>query len=85
MTSIPASSSRPDPRRPLTPIANRHPGHLDGAILDEVRAGLEEGRWKPLDLPGRPLVRIDTTSLEALDLDGVVARAADHIGGAQRT
>lgn len=65
--------------------ANRHPGHLDGAIIDEVRAGLEEGRWKPLDLPGRHLVRVDTTSLEALDLDGVVARAADHIGGAQRT
>ena len=47
----------------------RHPGHGDEPEdAEEVRAGLEAGRWEPLDLPG-PLVRADMhdTEMEIAD------------------
>jgi hypothetical protein len=41
--------------------AGRHPGHHTEGYADEIRARLEAGEWRPLDLPG-PLIRIDTTA-----------------------
>ncbi len=39
----------------------RHPGHLDGAILEELRARLGAGEWAPLDLDGE-LIEVDTSA-----------------------
>ena len=39
----------------------RHPGHLDGAILEELRGRLDAGEWAPLDLNGE-LIEIDTSA-----------------------
>ncbi len=64
--------------------ASRHPGHLDAAILDEVGAGLEEGRWRPLDLPGR-LVEIDTTTFADGAVEHALSLADDHLAGRHRT
>jgi diadenosine tetraphosphate (Ap4A) HIT family hydrolase/predicted kinase len=61
---------------------DRHPGHVDGSITDEVRVQLQANRWRPLSLPGR-LVEVDTSSFEALDVDGVVALAAAHVATAE--
>jgi glucokinase len=56
----------------------RHPGHVDAAIVDEVREGQAAGRWQPLQLPGE-LVKIDTTSFEAVDFESIAARVGRHL------
>jgi glucokinase len=46
----------------------RHPGHLDGEIAEELAERLDAGEWQPLDLGGETIV-VDTTQpsdLEAL-------------------
>jgi hypothetical protein len=45
----------------------RHPGHVDQVVLDEVRSGLEEDRWRPLDIGGRT-VSIETASFSEPEL-----------------
>jgi predicted kinase len=49
----------------------RHPGHLDDAIVEELRGRLQAGEWWPLELDGE-LVEVDTT--HAVDIDALVAR-----------
>jgi predicted kinase len=49
----------------------RHPGHVDGERLDDVRNAIEAGRHDPLDLPGQT-IRLDTT--EPLVPESLVAR-----------
>jgi predicted kinase len=60
----------------------RHPGHLDASIIDEIRDQRAEGRWQPLQLPGE-LVKIDTRSFEALDFEAIVSRAGLHLVSGQ--
>jgi predicted kinase len=53
----------------------RHPGHRDDpADADELRAKLEAGHWRPLDLPG-VLVRADMHETEA----AIVERIRDAL------
>jgi predicted kinase len=49
----------------------RHPGHLDDAIVDELRARLEAGEWRPLDLDGE-LIEVDTS--DRVDVDELASR-----------
>lgn len=58
--------------------SSRHPGHLGGAAVDDVRAGLRVGRWARLELPGE-LLTVETTSFESFDLDFVLAAAELHV------
>ncbi len=44
----------------------RHPGHLDHLLADELRQALLRGATPPLDLPGQR-VEIDTTDFDAID------------------
>jgi predicted kinase len=37
----------------------RHPGHLDDVILDELGVRLQAGEWRPLELDGE-LIEMDT-------------------------
>jgi len=39
----------------------RHPGHLDGEIVAELRERIGDEEWKPLDLEGQ-LVHLDTST-----------------------
>jgi predicted kinase len=56
----------------------RHPGHLDASILEEIHTQLAAGRWQPLQLPGE-LLTVDTRSFESLDLEAIVSRAGRHL------
>jgi predicted kinase len=46
--------------------SERHPGHLDHLLADELRQALLLGAAPPLDLPGQR-VEIDTTDFDAID------------------
>jgi predicted kinase len=48
----------------------RHPGHLDEAIVEDVRRGIREGRWAPLEVSGE-LVEVDVGHA---DWDALVER-----------
>jgi predicted kinase len=50
---------------------DRHPGHLDGEILEEVRTAIESGRHDPLPLAGE-LIAVDTSG--PVDVDALAAR-----------
>lgn len=56
----------------------RHPGHLDASIGHVVAAGLDEGRWSPLTLPGKCFT-IDTTAPVAETTEHVLALVRGHI------
>jgi predicted kinase len=49
----------------------RHAGHLDGEVVEEVRAAIESGRHGPLRLAGE-LVELDTSG--PVDVDALAAR-----------
>ena len=49
----------------------RHPGHLDAEIADELLERFDAGEWQPLDLPGETIV-VDTTG--RVDVDALVQR-----------
>lgn len=65
--------------RYLARAQGRHPGHLDASISGEVAAGVREGRWAPLALPGR-CVEIDTTNEPSAVAERVIALARAHLG-----
>jgi predicted kinase len=56
----------------------RHPGHVDASMIEEMRTQLAAGRWQPLHLPGE-LLTVDTTSFETLDVEAIVSRASRHL------
>ena len=56
----------------------RHPGHVDAWMIEEIRTQLASGRWQPLQLPGE-LLRVDTRSFESLDLEAIVSVAGHHL------
>jgi predicted kinase len=49
----------------------RHPGHLDDVILDELRVRLQTEEWRPLELDGETIV-VDTES--AVDVSALARR-----------
>ena len=49
----------------------RHRGHGDGAIVEELRLRLEDGTYDPLDIEGG-LITVDTTDFESVDYSGVL-------------
>jgi predicted kinase len=51
----------------------RHPGHLDHVLLEELRAELLRGRAEPLPVGGA-LIEVDTTNPAAVDIAKLVAR-----------
>jgi hypothetical protein len=64
----------------------RHPGHVDADVLEELRDGQHEARFRPLELGG-DLVVLDTTSFDGLDLAPVTRLVAAELGppgGARR-
>jgi len=54
----------------------RHPGHCDRALRDELRAMVEDGRYGPLGLGG-PLLEVDTTRFAEEDWGRVLAWARE--------
>jgi predicted kinase len=59
--------------------AERHPGHVDSHILDEIKAQLEENRWQPLDVGGET-INVDTSDFDSVDFEGLVKAASRHLG-----
>jgi hypothetical protein len=51
--------------------SNRHPGHVDDTILEELEPRIRAGEWRTLDLPGT-LIELDTTT--TLDPCGLATR-----------
>jgi predicted kinase len=49
----------------------RHPGHLDDLIVDELRVRLQAEEWRPLELAGETIV-VDTQS--AVDISALARR-----------
>ncbi len=49
----------------------RHPGHNDAAKVDELRARLAAGEWRPLAIGGE-LIELDTS--ESVDIPALAAR-----------
>ena len=49
----------------------RHPGHLDDAIVDELRVRLQADEWRPLDLGGETIV-VDTRA--SVDVEPLARR-----------
>lgn len=58
--------------------ADRHPGHVDGQILGEIKSQLDAGRWQPLDLGG-DTITVDTTDFASLDAAALVRVALRHV------
>jgi predicted kinase len=56
----------------------RHAGHLDAERVDEISAAIRDGRNGPLDLGGSSIV-FDTTDLDRIDLEGVLATVRRHV------
>lgn len=57
----------------------RHPGHRDDLLLDEIGASLRNGTYAPLDVDG-PLISLDTTSRSAEDaVSFLLPRLASHL------
>jgi predicted kinase len=54
-------------------LAERHPGHLDRLILDELREPLLTGLYIPLELPGQ-WVEVDTTDFHTIDYASLLER-----------
>jgi len=50
----------------------RHPGHVDDSTTAEVEAGLDAGRWAPLDLDGER-IDVDTTTNAPVDVVSIAA------------
>ena len=51
-------------------------------LYDEIKQGLADGRWDPLDVGG-PLLTVDTTEFDTLDVDALwlqISVAADSAG-----
>ena len=59
-------------------VGRRHPGHLDELRIDEIAAAIVERRNGPLELDAQVVV-LDTTQLESVDLEHVVATAREHL------
>jgi predicted kinase len=51
----------------------RHPGHLDAEVVDELLARLDAGEWVPLTLPGETIV-VETAGV--VDLEVLARRIA---------
>ncbi len=56
----------------------RHPGHGDGAIVEELRLRLEDGTYSPLDIEGR-LITVDTTDFATIDYRAVLKAVLDML------
>jgi hypothetical protein len=67
-----------DPEARFDRAADRHPGPLDVSSVDEIRVGIDEGRWGCLALPGQ-LIQIETTRFSDADAERAIALAVDHI------
>lgn len=57
----------------------RHPGHLDGLLVDELHDRLLQGELPALDLPG-PRFEVDTTDFNAIDYANLIADLRSKIG-----
>jgi RNase adaptor protein for sRNA GlmZ degradation len=57
----------------------RHPGHVDTAVLEELRRGEHDEQFRPMPLDGE-LVELDTTSGAEIELRPVIERARNLLG-----
>ena len=60
----------------------RHPGHHEGALLDELHALLQQGEIAPLELPGVCL-KVDTTDFQLVQPDQIVERVLQAFASGQ--
>ena len=58
----------------------RHPGHLDGQRVDDIREAIAAGRWRRLHLVGET-IELDTTDWDSVDVAALVARARRWLAG----
>jgi predicted kinase len=59
--------------------SERHPGHIDQVMADDIRSSLLNNEYRPLDVGGQ-LVEIDTTDLTCLDYSQVTTALAGVLG-----
>ena len=52
----------------------RHPGHLDGEIVAELRQRLAEDEWKPLELDGEQIELDTSTPVDVKSLAATLRR-----------
>lgn len=62
-----------------TASGERHPGHVDQTVVEELRDQLAAGRAEPLALPG-PLWEVDTTDPARIDYTGLLAAIGEYAG-----
>jgi predicted kinase len=62
-----------------TASGERHPGHVDQTVVEELREQLAGGRADPLDLAG-PLWEVDTTDAAGVDYAALLAAIGQYAG-----
>lgn len=62
----------------------RHPGHVDQHIDDELRAELERGRLDTMPIGGE-VIEVDTTDFAAIDYAGLLRRLRAALAGQAET
>jgi predicted kinase len=58
----------------------RHPGHLDGLLLQELDPVREVAKYGALEIGG-PVVQLDTTDPGSVDIEGLVRQIASRLEG----
>jgi predicted kinase len=65
--------------RARTASGERHPGHVDQTVVEELKEQLATGRAAPLDLAG-PLWEVDTTDPARVDYAGLLVAIRAYAG-----
>jgi predicted kinase len=65
--------------RARTASGERHPGHVDQTVIEELKEQLATGRADPLDLAG-PRWEVDTTDPARMDYAGLLAAIRQYVG-----
>lgn len=56
---------------------NRHPGHRDEMVCEEIKDDLLKSDYKPLQIGGK-VIKADTTSFGSVDIDNLVRSLATN-------
>jgi broad-specificity NMP kinase len=50
---------------------NRHPGHCDEIVCEEIREDLLKSDYKPLQIGGK-IIKVNTTSFRSVNIDNII-------------